>query len=116
MAIRTELSDVTKVDHRRALSATECEQHRKVAVGGDDGEAIGDCVVEDLGVGLRDQVQVPDMGHVVTRITKRLKESRRQVCVEQKPHAGRATGTSRSFTTTDAYSRAASTSSRSRYG
>jgi len=38
----------------------------------------------------------------------------RQVRVQQQPHAGRAMGTSRSLTTAAAYSRAASTSSRSR--
>lgn len=115
-AIGAELGHMAQLDHRRAGGSSERQQHREIAVCSDDDEALKDGTVEDLRVGGSGEADVRDVGGVEPSVAQGSEKPRRQVGVDQEPHAGRATGTSRSLTITDAYSRAARMSSRSRYG
>lgn len=87
---------------------------KKIAVSGDHHVAVRGGADEDYGVGGTDQPELHDMSDLESDVAQCLTEPRRQVRVEQEPHAGRAIGTSRSFTIAAANSRAASTSGRSR--
>ena len=70
--------------------------------------------IEDHLVRRTKHADVVDVADFVAGDCQSLKQMGREIRVEQEPHAGRAIGTSRSFTIADAYSRAAVTSSRSR--
>src|SRR4051794_39784017 len=98
------------------LQAAHGEQHREVAVGGDDHAAVGPSGVEDRLVGGGEQAEVRDVGCLVARCSEDRFQARREVRVEQELHAGRDNGTSCSLTTAAANSSAARTSACSRYG
>ena len=53
---------------------------------------------EDFIVCRRQQAEVANVTRVVTGVAKSLDKLRREVRVEEQPHAGRTTGSSRSFT------------------
>ena len=73
-------------------------------------------MIEDQRILSIEEIQVTDVSNVVAGVGELYQDTRRQVGVEQKPHAGRAIGTSRSLTTAAANSSAARMSARSRYG
>jgi hypothetical protein len=88
----------------------------EVGIGGDDHVAVGRGPVEDRLIARMDQVDIADVACLETGFVEPGSNAWGEVRVEQQPHAGWATGSSRSFTMAAAYSSAASTSSRSRYG
>lgn len=71
-------------------------------------------VLQDVPIGGVEQFDVTSMYGLMTGGIEPLANRGRQIGVEEQPHAGRVIGTSRSSTIAAAYSRAASTSSRSR--
>jgi hypothetical protein len=75
---------------------------------------LGNGPIEDLVVGRGDHSHVDDMHGNETRGAQAHRDPRREVRVEQELHAGRASGSSRSFTASAAYSSAAKMSARSR--
>ena len=114
--LRCELCDSANVDHRRVRCPAQRQQLPEVAVSRHDDEVVGDGAVEDLFVRGGHHVQVGDVACVVAGRAKPFCDPRRQVGVDEQPHAGRATGTSRSLTAAAANSSAPQMSSRSRYG
>lgn len=79
-------------------------------------EAVHVGPVEDLVVARGHEVDVSHMDGIEAGVSEPGDDTRCEVGVEEELHAGRETGTSRSFTAAAAYSSAASTSSSSRYG
>ncbi len=90
--------------------------HRDLRVGRHEHPPICLASRQDRGVGGGEHPEIADVDDVVAGLCQMGKELREQVGVEDDPHAGLAAGTSRSLTIAAAYSRAARTSSRSRYG
>lgn len=86
----------------------------KSAVRCDDGQTLSDRSIEDRIVWRILQPDIDDVNRIEASVAKVPGNPRREIRVQQEPHAGRETGTSRSFTAAAAYSRAASTSARSR--
>jgi hypothetical protein len=95
-------------------SRSERQHHREVGVGRDQDPIAGSCAAEDLLVRGGVESEVGYVRCFLTGVAQPCDELWREVCVLQEPHAGRAIGTSRSFTTAAAYSSAATTSARSR--
>lgn len=116
MRVGAEFGDVAQQDNRGARGFSECEQHREVGVRRDDNQVRLGGVVKDHRVGRGQQPEVGNVRRLVPGVDQSTDQLRREVRVQQEGHAGRAIGTSRSFTIAAAYSSAASTSARSRYG
>ena len=104
---------VTQQDHRWSSAPPRRKKHGEVGVGSDQYVAVRRSV-EDLDVGGSKQPDVIDVPRDMAGPDQALDQSRGQVGIEQELHAGRAIGTSRSFTIAAAYSNTAVTSSRSR--
>ena len=106
--------DATELDDRRSGRSAHREHHGEIGVGGDHRVVMLDRPVEYRLVRGRDQPDIADVDRLGSDGAQRDRDSRRQVCVDQQLHAGRATGTSRSLTRAAPYSSAAVTSSGSR--
>src|SRR4051812_33263676 len=104
MSVGTEFCDVPQHHYRRSSSSPQGEQHREIGIGGNDDPFVGRGALEDLFIRSGKQSQLCNVSRVVSAVAKTPDQLRGQVRVEQESHAGRATGSSRSFTTAAAYS------------
>lgn len=105
-----------KQDHAWSRATTVGQDHPEVWIGRDDDAALLGSAVEDQGIRSRRQALVTDMDRIMTGRAEQIGHARRQARVNQEPHAPRRMGSSRSRRASAAYSRAALTSSASRYG
>ncbi len=103
-------------DERRLGQPSLSEQRPEVGVMGDDHPVGADCEVDDLVVGSVADPDVSDVNGIVTRSCQQPCDTGLQICVDDKVHAGRVSGSSRSWTAAAAYSRAAGMSAGSRSG
>ena len=115
MVVNPEVVDMTE-QHERGLRGFGARQQRaEVSVAGhDDTMLVGDAL-QDHRIACVSKSDIEHVHRVVAGLDQRLGDARRQVRVKQQPHAA-GTGSSRSDTAAAAYSKAASTSARSRYG
>jgi len=114
VVVRRQFRNPAQKDDGRQGRTPQRQEHGEVGVGGDDDVAIGNGPVEDDRVRSGQQIQFPYVNNVVPGVGEQPDDTGGQVGVEQKPHAKRATGASRSFTTAAANSSAARTSARSK--
>lgn len=104
----------TDQDHRRLPGVRLREQRPEVGVGGNDHPVVIARTTKNHGVAGGVEIQVVDVYRVVTVFVQRGGGERREVGVNEKPHAGRVSGNSRSRTASAAYLSASVTSSASR--
>ena len=103
--------------HERRLRAIESSEHRReVGIGRDDDVVVFECVFNDALAGRLQQAHVVNADRLMSSLSQSSRDDRGEVGVDQQPHAGFVSGSSRSLTAAAPYSSAAKMSSRSRYG
>lgn len=76
MLLRWVLRHVAEVDHRRAGSGGEHQEHRKVAVGGDDDQLVASRRHQDHLVAGLEEAEVSDVNRLDTTSSQHLDQSR----------------------------------------
>jgi hypothetical protein len=103
-------------DERRLARFAQGEERAEVGVVRNDNPIVGQCSIEDRVVVGVLKADLTDGDGVMTGQPQTVSDIGRQVRIDEEPHAGRVSGSSRSCTAAAAYSSAAMMSSNSRSG